>query len=44
MLCTLVFQNAIGYDWHPDTLQVIKEVAATNNQWANFRMMRSAAR
>ncbi|KAK3926066.1 Integrator complex subunit 7 [Frankliniella fusca] len=44
MLCTLVFQSAVGFTWNPEATEVIKSVVKKNDQWANFRTMRAAAR
>lgn len=44
MLCTLVFQSAVGFKWNPEACNVIEAVVKKNDQWANFRIMRAAAR
>lgn len=44
MLCTLVFQSAVGFSWNPEASSVIESVLKRNDQWANFRIMRAAAR
>ena len=44
MLCTLVFQSAVGFRWNPEASIVLETVVKKNGQWANFRIMRAAAR
>ena len=44
MLCTLVFQSAVGLTWNEEASIVIETVIKRNDQWANFRIMRAAAR
>ncbi|KAJ1532049.1 hypothetical protein ONE63_000680 [Megalurothrips usitatus] len=44
MLCTLVFQSAVGFSWDPEASSVVESVVLRNDQWTNFRIMRAAAR
>ncbi|XP_071449800.1 integrator complex subunit 7 [Hetaerina americana] len=44
MLCTLVFQTMIGYEWTDDVFGVVKEVIEKAPLWATYRIARSSAR
>ncbi|XP_025830682.1 integrator complex subunit 7 [Agrilus planipennis] len=44
ILCTLVFQSLCGFQWDTETAEVIFRVTLNNNQWANYKIGRSAVR
>ncbi|KAG8230966.1 hypothetical protein J437_LFUL003924, partial [Ladona fulva] len=43
MLCTLVFQTMVGYEWTDQVSQVVETVLEKAPLWATYRIARSAA-